>query len=378
VGVEKEGHCGDLKMSSASKVAPAGDGKHGKDGIMKAVYVNAWCAPGTVPDKISVGEIAAPPAPTKAEVLVGIEAASINVDDVALLQNTAAGGWFFHTRKPTAQDPLVGGMDYAGVVLACGPDCKRLKEGDRVCGIIKPLEYQRGTWAEQTLAPEAEVCLIEDDSISFVEASAVAMGAFVNFDMVKHAAKVLEAGNCRCLVIGASGALGTVMLHILKRKYGGCHVTAVCSGKNADVVKKLGADQVVDYTKEESFGEQLTQQGAQKFDVVFDFIGGTHTQRAAEPLLERGGLYITAVGDRQNVGDRVLSCCEWTGSCCYMVRAAICQMLCGCAAKYKYVMSGSYPPLTAEIWKSIVLDAGARAAIAEEVQTKLNQRPQLI
>ena len=160
---------------------------------MTAAYVNEWCAVGTVPDTISFGPVPAPPAPKKAEVLIGVKAASINVDDVPLLQDTAAGGWCFHTRKPSATEPLVGGMDYAGVVLACGPGCKRLKVGDRVCGIVKVAEYQAGTWAEQTLAPESDVCLIEDDGLSFVDAAAVAMGAFVGSDMLKKAAKALSA-----------------------------------------------------------------------------------------------------------------------------------------------------------------------------------------
>ena len=135
-----------------AKVSPADAGS-----MMKAAYVTEWCELGTVPDKISFGMVPAPPAPKKAEVLVGIKAASINVDDVPLLQDTAAGGWLFHTRKPSVGQPLVGGMDYAGVVLACGPDCKRIKVGDRVCGIIKVAEHQAGTWAEQTLV-RCDVC----------------------------------------------------------------------------------------------------------------------------------------------------------------------------------------------------------------------------
>ena len=132
-----------------SKVSPL-DGAAGTT-KMRAAYVQKWCEVGTVPDKIMFGEVAAPRAVTKSEVLVEVKAASINVDDCPLLQNTAAGGWFYHTRKPSADHPLVGGMDYAGVVLACGPDCKKLKVGDRVVGIIKPAEHQPGTWAEQTL-----------------------------------------------------------------------------------------------------------------------------------------------------------------------------------------------------------------------------------
>ena len=111
-------------------IAPADD-----ESTMKAAYVNEWCAVGTVADTISFGEVPAPAAPKKAEVLVGVKAASISGDDVGLLQDTFAGGTA-HSRKPSAANPLIGGMDYAGVVLACGPNCTKLKVGDRVCGIM--------------------------------------------------------------------------------------------------------------------------------------------------------------------------------------------------------------------------------------------------
>ena len=136
----------------------------------------------TVADKISFGEVPAPPAPKKPEVPVSAKAASSNVDDMALLQYAAAGDRFFHAHTPIVDNPLVGGMGTAGPVLACGPDCERLKVGDRTCGITRVAEFQAGTWAEQTLAPENDPCLIEGAGISFFDATAVAMGAFVCFD----------------------------------------------------------------------------------------------------------------------------------------------------------------------------------------------------
>ena len=93
---------------------------------MLAAHITEWCAPGTVPDTILFGAVPTPPAPKKGEVLISVKAASINVDDVALLQDTAAGGWLYHTRKPSVANPVVGGSDYAGVVLACGEGCKVL------------------------------------------------------------------------------------------------------------------------------------------------------------------------------------------------------------------------------------------------------------
>ena len=326
---------------------------------MLAAFVTEWCAVGTVPDKISFGEVSVPPAPKKSEVLVGVKAASINVDDAPLLQDTAAGGWFYHTRKPSVAKPLVGGMDYAGVVLACGPDCQKLKVGDRVCGIVKVAEHQAGTWAEQTLAPERDVCLIGDDTLSFVDAAAVAMGAFVSSDMLKRAAAALSGGGRRVLVLGASGALGSVLLRMLRARK--AHVTAVCSGANVETVRRMGADEAVDYTASGGFGGALAS--ADKFAVVFDFVGGREVEREAAPLIEKGGLYVTAVGERQYVGDRKLSASEFWSS----VFRLMGRSLCGCTAPYRWVMSGAYPPIKAEMWRAAVLEAGARAAVAEQV-----------
>ena len=201
------------------------------------------------------------------------------MDDVALLQNTAAGGWFYHTRPPSVEKPVVGGCDYAGVVKSVGPDCQKLKVGDRVCGIMKPVEHQAGTWAEFTLAPENDVCLIQDDTMSFVDAAAAQMGTLVSHDMIKHANKQLINGNdCRALVVGASGAIGLVLLQMLKKKYANVHVTAVCSGVNAEKCTTAGANDVVDYTVK-PFGEQLVEKKATKFDVVFDLVGGKGRQK---------------------------------------------------------------------------------------------------
>ena len=93
----------------------------------------------------------------------------INVDDVALLQDTAAA----------AAALLVGGMDCAGVALAVGPDCRRVKVGDSVCGIAKVAEYQAGTWAEQTIAPEGDLCLMGDAEISLVESAGCSTGGAI-------------------------------------------------------------------------------------------------------------------------------------------------------------------------------------------------------
>ena len=87
---------------------------------MKAVYVTEYCKEGTVADSVIFGEVPrlSDSPLVKTEVLVQVKATAINVDDVALLQDTAGGGWFFHGRKPSVENPYIGGCEYAGVVLA--------------------------------------------------------------------------------------------------------------------------------------------------------------------------------------------------------------------------------------------------------------------
>lgn len=349
---------------------------------MTAAYVTEWLAIGTVADNISFGQISAPPAPKKGEVLIGIKAASITVDDVPLLQDTAAGGWFFHTRKPSVAKPLVGGQDFAGVVLACGPSYERkpgeraaLNVGDRVVGIAKVAEYQGGTWAEQMVLPEKDVCLVSTptDALSDVDAAGVAMGTMVCSDMMRRAglfgkqpgAPAVSSGGARVLVLGASGALASVLLDMLKKCCTGIHATAVCSGAHVERLKKLGGGgltlDVVDYTKG-PLGAQLAD--AEKFGVVFDFVGGSEMQRGAAPLLVRGGIFVTAVGDRQYMAsDRKLSCGEFCGSACTLLG----RSMCGPGGGYRYAMSQAYPPLKDADWTSWVGERGVRAAIAEEV-----------
>ena len=94
---------------------------------MRAAHITEWCDVGTVADSIVLGEVPAPPPPVKREVVIGVRATAINVDDVAGLQDTAMGGVCVHLPAPREDRPLVGGCEYAGVVLAAGPDCKRLK-----------------------------------------------------------------------------------------------------------------------------------------------------------------------------------------------------------------------------------------------------------
>jgi reticulon-4-interacting protein 1, mitochondrial len=356
---------------------------------MRAVYLtDGWCTPGTVAERICVGEIPVPAgaedngeggttagsalAPNK--VVVEVRASAINVDDVAMAQDAAGGGWFFHGKTPTRSSPWAGGMEYAGVVLAVGTavatGSNPLQVGDRVCGLQdRAVGKHPGVWCERTVALAKHVVKVpkECDEMSFVQLASCSMGAMVSGDMYRRA-KLPRDGDraSRCLVVGASGGLGTFMLSVLAAHKGKQppHVTGVCSGKHADLVKRLGAAEVIDYTQGD-FAEQLVE--ADAFDVVFDFVGGLAVERSAKRVLKRGGKFITAVGPARAVGDKVLSCCEWYSWACSLTCRLLGSSCCCCCTRHIYDMGGGMPPLKTADFTAAVVDAGARAEVAMEV-----------
>mmetsp|Transcript_885 Transcript_885/g.1250 ORF Transcript_885/g.1250 Transcript_885/m.1250 type:complete len:368 (+) Transcript_885:62-1165(+) len=328
---------------------------------MKALFLkNGWCTPGTVADTILFGKIEPPPTPTKDYVLIDVKATSINVDDVALCQDSAGGGWFFHGKTPTSAEPFIGGSEYAGVVRQVGPKVKRLKVGDVVCGVQDiAMSKSAGTWAEQTLAPESHVIRIPDGcDITFMEAAASVMAVLLSGDMYQRA-KLDEVSQKRCLVVGASGGLGTFLMKLLQR-HKNVNVVAVCSGKHSDKMKRLGATEVVDYAHS-PFEEQLKDQDS--FDVVFDFVGGTDVEYGGRKVLKRGGKFITGVGPRKAIGDRVLSCSEWYG----WAFGLLWRIVRGCFVGHAYEMAGAMPPVKEDDFIRTVVDTGARPEIALEV-----------
>jgi hypothetical protein len=247
------------------------------------------------------------------------------------------------------------------------------------------MQKNPGTWAERTVAPENHVVKIPDDfwfdkapeaGLDFVQAAAVPMGAYIAGDLWRRAQKLLAQKNSRCLIVGASGGLGTFLLQILKRnneeraqkqQEQKIHVVAVCSGSNAETVKRLGAQEVVDY-KLGGFGEQLsntnTNNGAEKFDVVFDFVGGKDTEREAAKILRKGGKFITAVGPAKAVGDKVFTCCEFWGWAGGLTRRLLKSACCPCMVSFSYEMGGGMPPVSQKTFDETVVSSGARAEIA--------------
>ena len=225
------------------------------------------------PEVLRVKEVERP-VPAEDEVLVAVQASSVTRSDTGL-RNTE----YFFTRAITGlRRPrrTVAGMELAGVVAEVGSAVTEFRVGDEVFGV------QGGANAEYVCVRESGVLAHKPASLSFEEAAGVADGALVALTCMS-AAFPLEGKDI--VVYGASGSIGVAAVQLAKHFE--AHVTAVCNGKNVDLVRSLGADEVIDYERED-----FTRNG-KTYDVVFDAVG-KHSFRRSRRSLKPGGLYITA------------------------------------------------------------------------------------
>jgi NADPH:quinone reductase-like Zn-dependent oxidoreductase len=214
------------------------------------------------------------------EVLVRVHAASIHVGDWILM----TGSPFvmrFSTGLRTPKSP-VPGTDVAGTVEAVGPHVKGLRPGDEVFG------WCAGAFAEYASGPEGQF-VKKPANLTFEQAAAVGVSASTALQLLRDNGKV-QPGQ-KVLVNGASGGVGTFAVQIAKAL--GAEVTGVTSTKNVDLVRSIGADHVIDYTKEDF------TQGGPRFDLILDNVGNhsmARTRRALTPV----GMLISNGGGHEN------------------------------------------------------------------------------
>ena len=178
----------------------------------------------------------------------------------------------FGFRRP--ENP-VPGLDVAGVVVAVGADVTRFQPDDEVFGIA------RGSFAEYAAAREDKLAH-KPANLSFEQAAVVPISGSTALQAVRDAGR-LEDGQ-QVLVIGASGGVGTYAVQLAKAS--GAHVTGVCSTTKADLVRAIGADDVIDYTRED-FAD-----GSRRYDLILDIGGNTSLSRLRRALTHTGTLVI--------------------------------------------------------------------------------------
>jgi len=220
--------------------------------------------------------------PGEGEVLVRVRATSVNAADKYLLQ-----GRPFITRFPMGLfRPKTSrlGLDLAGEVVAAGPGVKSLRKGDAVFGTA-PDDFGREldrAYAEYARVPE-RLLAIKPANLAFEEAAAAPIAGLTALQGLKSEGR-LQAGQ-HVLVNGASGGVGTFAVQIAKAL--GAEVTAVCSTANVDQARALGADRVIDYTKDDALA------GRARFDLFFD-VAASRPLRHCRRVLKEGGRYVVA------------------------------------------------------------------------------------
>lgn len=218
----------------------------------------------------------AKPAPGDDQVLIKIRAAALNPLDSHLMH----GGplpvrALLSLRKPKLKRP---GVDVAGEVEAVGRNVSGFKPGDAVFGSC------RGALAEYACSAESTVAL-KPANMTFAQAASVPVAAYTAIQGLRNQAGI-QPGQ-KVLVNGAAGGVGTFVVQIAK--WLGAEVTGVCSTRNVEMVRSLGADRVFDYTKEDFTRREQT------YDVVFDLVAN-HSLSACRRVLKPKGMYILAGG----------------------------------------------------------------------------------
>jgi NADPH:quinone reductase-like Zn-dependent oxidoreductase len=234
---------------------------------MKAVVAHEYGGP----DKLKIEEVPVPD-PKENEILVRVIASGVNPADPLILGGKFAKEFGTHL-------PLVLGYDMAGVVVKTGAKVTKLKVGDPVYAYL----LWGGGWAEYCISNETESA-IKPKSLSFVEASAVPLAALTAWQALVDAGKI-QSGQT-VLIHGGSGGVGSFAIQIAKAR--GARVSATASTANQDLLKQLGADMAIDYTKQKF--ENLVHD----VDLALMPVGG-ETMERTYGAIKKGGIMATLI-----------------------------------------------------------------------------------
>lgn len=220
------------------------------------------------------------PVPKDNEVLIKVHATTVTKADCAMREaNSFMSRLFLGLKKPRRK---ILGVELAGEIELAGKHVKRFKKGDQVYGFTG---FNLGAYAEYSCMPEKASLVLKPSSISYHEAVALTDGPTTALFFLRDKANI-QRGQ-KVLIIGASGSIGTSAVQLAK--YFGAEVTGVCSTTNLELVKSLGADKVIDYTRED-----FTKNG-ETYDIIFDTVNKSSFSYC-KGSLKKNGYYLVTVG----------------------------------------------------------------------------------
>ena len=237
------------------------------------------------PDLLRFEEVARP-VPRDKEVLIKVHATTVSTGDCNMRNFTFVtksmlpmAKLMFGIGKPWKERIL--GTELAGEIVGTGKAVTRFKSGDQVFGSTG---IAGGGHAQYACLHEDAALAIKPDSLNWEDAVAIPFGANTSLSYLRDLGKIQNAH--KLLIIGASGSIGSAGVQL--GKHFGATVTAVCSGANVDLVKSLGADEVIDYTRKDF------TRNAETHDLIFDVVGAT-TFDSCKHLLAPQGIFLSCI-----------------------------------------------------------------------------------